>query len=137
MTCLLFSRSQPIFLLLKELPMFFGRFPKNPQWVQDMTGISDKEKQKIEETSFKTLQMEQLVLAVGPRLCIGLKNLLYENPDQDLNTLWWKLVEKYQMIKKPDGRNEPDWASKIHIATSPCYYHNYLLGELFASQLHY
>jgi peptidyl-dipeptidase A len=60
---------------------------------------------------------------------------LYKNPDQDLNTLWWTLVEKYQMIKKPAGRNEPDWASKIHIATSPCYYHNYLLGDLLASQL--
>jgi peptidyl-dipeptidase A len=41
------------------------------------------------------------------------------------------------MIKKPAGRNEPDWASKIHIATSPCYYHNYHLGELFASQLYF
>jgi peptidyl-dipeptidase A len=62
---------------------------------------------------------------------------MYENPDQDLNKLWWTIVEKYQMIKMPEGRNSPDWASKIHIATSPCYYHNYLLGELFASQLHY
>jgi peptidyl-dipeptidase A len=62
---------------------------------------------------------------------------MYANPDQDLNQLWWNLVEKYQMIKKPQGRNEPDWASKIHIASSPCYYHNYLLGEMLASQLHY
>ena len=31
----------------------------------------------------------------------------------------------------------PDWATKIHIALYPCYYHNYLLGELLASQLHY
>jgi peptidyl-dipeptidase A len=62
---------------------------------------------------------------------------LYENPDQDLNKLWWDLVEKYQMLKRPAGRNAPDWATKIHIATSPCYYHNYLLGELFASQMYY
>jgi peptidyl-dipeptidase A len=62
---------------------------------------------------------------------------MYENPDQDLNKLWWDIVEKYQMIKKPEGRNEPDWASKIHIATYPAYYHNYLLGELLASQLNY
>lgn len=41
------------------------------------------------------------------------------------------------MIKRPQGRNQPDWASKIHIATSPCYYHNYLLGELLASQLNH
>jgi peptidyl-dipeptidase A len=62
---------------------------------------------------------------------------MYENPDQDLNKLWWDLVEEYQMVKKPEGRNQPDWASKIHIATSPCYYHNYHMGELLASQLDY
>jgi peptidyl-dipeptidase A len=62
---------------------------------------------------------------------------MYENPEQDLNKLWWDLVEKYQLLKRPEGRNEPDWATKIHIATYPCYYHNYLLGELLASQLYY
>src|SRR5207247_2674181 len=28
-----------------------------------------------------------------------------------------------------------DWAWKIHVATSPVYYQNYILGELLASQL--
>ena len=62
---------------------------------------------------------------------------MYANPDQDLNALWWNLVEKYQQLKKPAGRNMPDYATKIHIALYPCYYHNYQLGELFASQMHY
>jgi peptidyl-dipeptidase A len=63
---------------------------------------------------------------------------MYANPDQDLNSLWWNIVEKYQGIKSPKGRNEPDWASKIHIALYPCYYHNYQLGALLASQMqHY
>ena len=62
---------------------------------------------------------------------------LYDNPDQDLNRLWWDLVEKYQDLRRPEGRDEPDYASKIHIVTSPVYYHNYLLGEMFASQVHH
>ena len=62
---------------------------------------------------------------------------LYENPDQDLNRLWWDLVENYQEIGRPQGRNEPDYAAKLHIVTSPAYFHNYLLGALFASQLHH
>jgi peptidyl-dipeptidase A len=41
------------------------------------------------------------------------------------------------MLKKPQGRDMPDWATKIHIALYPCYYHNYQLGELLASQMHY
>ena len=62
---------------------------------------------------------------------------MYANPEQDLNGLWWKLVERYQGLKRPDGRNAPDYASKIHVVSAPCYYHNYLLGQLFASQVHY
>ena len=36
---------------------------------------------------------------------------------------------------RPDGRTEPDWAAKIHVALAPVYYQNYLYGELVASQL--
>ena len=62
---------------------------------------------------------------------------MYENPEQDLNKLWWDLVEKYQMVKRPAGRNAPDYGSKIHIVSAPVYYHNYMMGELFASQVHH
>ena len=46
------------------------------------------------------------------------------------------MVERYQFVRKPPGRDEPDWAAKIHFTIAPCYYHNYMLGELLASQLH-
>jgi peptidyl-dipeptidase A len=62
---------------------------------------------------------------------------LYDNPDQDLNKLWWDLVEKYQEVKRPEGRNQPDYASKIHIISSPVYYQSYMMGQLFASQVHH
>ena len=38
-------------------------------------------------------------------------------------------------MPKPAGRSAPDWAAKMHIAGAPVYYHNYLLGDLMASQL--
>ena len=60
---------------------------------------------------------------------------LYADPDADLDTLWWDLVERYQLVRRPDGRHAPDWAAKIHLAAAPVYYQNYLYGELFASQL--
>jgi peptidyl-dipeptidase A len=61
---------------------------------------------------------------------------LYEDPEQDLNRLWWDLVEKYQGLKRPNDRDAPDYASKIHVVTTPAYYHNYMLGQLFACQVH-
>jgi len=121
----------------EAIAMIFGRNSTNPQWIKDMIGINDKEKEKIAEDSYKSLKLQQLVFSRWSQVMYRFEKGLYENPDQDLNKLWWDLVEKYQMVKKPVNRNEPDWASKIHIATSPCYYHNYLLGELLASQLHH
>jgi peptidyl-dipeptidase A len=133
-----FTLRQPAHIFTTEaIAMLFGRFSSNPQWIQDMTGISDKEKEKIADECYKTLRLDQLVFSRWVQVMYRFEKSMYANPDQDLNQLWWNLVEKYQMIKKPQGRNEPDWASKIHIASSPCYYHNYLLGEMLASQLHY
>jgi peptidyl-dipeptidase A len=115
----------------------FGRFSTNPQWIKDNLGISEEEKMKISENSMKTLRIQQLVFSRWAQLMYNFEKAMYDNPDQDLNKLWWNLAEKYQMLKRPEGRNEPDWATKIHIALYPCYYHNYLLGELLASQLYY
>lgn len=115
----------------------FGRFSTNPQWIKDNLGISEEEKMKIAETSLKTFRIQQLVFSRWAQLMYRFEKAMYENPDQDLNKLWWDMAEKYQMLKRPEGRNEPDWATKIHIALYPCYYHNYLLGELLASQLYY
>jgi len=137
------DRSLPYFLkdpahtfTTEAIAMIFGRFASNPQWIKDVVGITDEEKAKIAEESFKILRLEQLVFSRWVQVMYNFEKNLYANPDQDLNKLWWDMVEKYQMIKRPENRNEPDWATKIHIATSPCYYHNYLLGELLASQFY-
>lgn len=121
----------------EAIAMLFGRFSSNPQWIKDMTGISEEEKMKIAENCFKSLRLQQLVFSRWAQVMYRFEKGMYDNPDQDLNKFWWDLVEKYQLVKRPEGRNEPDWATKIHIATYPCYYHNYLLGELLASQLYY
>jgi peptidyl-dipeptidase A len=121
----------------EAIAQLFGRFSSNPQWMLDMKIIDEKEKAKIAEESFKSLRLQMIVFSRWSQVMYRFEKSLYENPDQDLNKLWWDLVEKYQSLKRPEGRNEPDWASKIHIASSPCYYHNYLLGELLASQLYY
>jgi peptidyl-dipeptidase A len=121
----------------EAIAMYFGRLASNPQWIKDMTGITEEEKNKIAEDCYKTLRLEQLVFSRWSQVMYRFEKSLYENPDQDLNKLWWDLVEKYQLLRRPEGRNEPDWASKVHIATAPCYYHNYHMGELLASQLTY
>ena len=115
----------------------FGRFAANPSWLSGMGLISAAEAERIAAPCRDALRLQQLVFSRWAQVMFRFEKSMYENPDQDLNRRWWELVEKYQLLKMPPGRNEPDWAAKIHIALYPCYYHNYLLGELLASQFFY
>src|SRR5450759_2595303 len=116
---------------------FFGRLATDPHWMLDMGIIDAKESGKITDDSHKALRLQMLVFSRWAQVMYRFEKSMYENPDQNLNQLWWDMVEKYQMMAKPEGRDMPDWATKIHVALYPCYYHNYLLGELLASQLYY
>lgn len=117
--------------------MFFERLSKDPEWMRKMLSLSETEHQTIRQASLRYSRLQRLIFARWAMVMFAFEKALYENPDQDLNRLWWELVEEYQGLQKPSGRNMPDWASKIHFVMAPCYYHNYLLGEIFASQLNH
>lgn len=121
----------------EAIAMIFGRFASNPMWMCDMGIINHDEMEKIAGESFNSLRLEQLVFSRWSQVMYRFEKAMYEDPEQDLNALWWNLAETYQLLRKPEGRNEPDWATKIHVASYPCYYHNYHLGELLASQLYF
>jgi peptidyl-dipeptidase A len=121
----------------EAIAMFFGRLSRNPAWMQQMLDLSDQQRTEVEKVSGKYAQLKQIILARWVMVMYDFEKQLYANPDQDLNSLWWQMVEKYQLVRKLPTRNEPDWAAKIHFTTAPCYYHNYMLGELLASQLHH
>jgi peptidyl-dipeptidase A len=120
----------------EAIAMFFGRLSRNPAWMQQVLELSDEQRAEIEKVSDRYAQLKQLIFARWAMVMYDFEKQLYANPDQDLNSLWWDMVEKYQLVKRPPGRDEPDWAAKIHFTIAPCYYHNYMLGELLASQLH-
>lgn len=130
------SLREPAHIFATEaIAMLFGRFASNPVWLKDVVGVSEEAAKKISDACYNSLRLEQLVFSRWVQVMYRFEKTMYENPEQDLNEAWWILVEKYQGLKKPVGRNKADWASKIHVALYPAYYHNYMLGELLASQL--
>ena len=122
------------------IAVFFGRLSRNAAWMQSAKGglgLTDAQRSEVEPVSFKYLQFQQILFVRWATVMYKFEKQLYADPDRDLNNLWWDLVEKYQVVKRPPGPVDAGWASKLHFATAPCYYHNYMLGELFASQLHH
>jgi len=131
-------RSYPHLCTTEASAMYFGRLSQDPMWMKSALGLGEEQVKEIAQVIRKSLRLKQLVFARWCQTMFRFERELYKNPDQDLNKLWWDIVEKYQFVKRPEGRDEPDWATKIHIVSSPVYYHNYMLGEMIASQFsHY
>jgi peptidyl-dipeptidase A len=119
----------------EAIALLFERDTKNLSFIKKYCNLFDKEIEKMTEEVFQALRLRQLVFSRWAQVMVRFEKQLYENPNQNLNKLWWQLVKKYQLIDFT--RDKPDWASKIHFVTAPVYYHNYFLGELLASQLHH
>lgn len=115
----------------------FGSLPTTPLWLIEFAEIPVEVVEKWRPTLEMEKKMGLLIFCMWSEVMVHFERALYEDPDQDLNTLWWDLVEKYQKVKRIEGRDKPDWAAKIHLTSSPVYYHNYMLGNLLAAQLLY
>ncbi|NUM34285.1 MAG: M2 family metallopeptidase [Candidatus Brocadiae bacterium] len=122
----------------EAIAMMFEVMTTNPEWLKEAVGIPAEIADKWKETLEVERKMNLLIFCRWSLVMVNFERELYKNPDQDLNKLWWDYVEKYQLVKRVPDRNKPDWAAKIHLATVPVYYHNYMLGNLLVSQLmHY
>lgn len=131
-------RKYPHLCTTEASAMYFGRLSQDPAWMRRALGLPGDEVSRIAPVMEKTLRRKQLIFTRWCQTMFHFERALYADPDRDLNALWWDTVEQYQHMKRPEGRSEPDWATKVHIVSNPVYYHNYMLGELIASQLrHY
>lgn len=120
----------------EAIAMMFGRFSKNVKWYKEIFNSPFENEQQSQQEAYKMLRAQALVFSRWTQVMFRFERELYRNYDQDLNKLWWSLVQQYQLVNPPAGRNKPDYAAKIHFSSSPVYYHNYQLGELMASQVH-
>jgi peptidyl-dipeptidase A len=115
--------------------LMFGSLTRNPNWLQQTLDLDDAETGRIAPDIAKQERLDRLFFSRWSLVMYEFEKGIYSDPSQDLNTLWWDLVERYQMVQRPDNRDEPDWATKDHIVSAPVYYHNYILGQFFYDQL--
>ncbi|WP_277584424.1 M3 family metallopeptidase, partial [Psychrobacillus antarcticus] len=122
-------------LTTEAIALFFGRMNKTLDWQIHFLDLKEGQLSHEVLAVEKMLQRQMLVFARWIITFGYFERELYENPDQDLNKLWWSIVEEIQFINPPEDTSYPDWASKMHFSLAPVSYQDYLLGELTASQL--
>lgn len=56
----------------------------------------------------------------------------YQNPNRNLNTVYWDLFERYMDLPRHDDIKP--WAAAIHYTTRPGYLQNYLYADMITAQ---
>ena len=119
----------------ESIAMLMGALTKHAGWLETYAGTPREEARSIGARVREHLALAMLVFVRWGLVMVYFERGMYRDPQQDLNRLWWDLVERLQLVRRPEGRNEPDYAAKIHLGTAPVYYQNYILGELTAAQV--
>ena len=128
-------REPPHMITTEAMALLAGRQAYLYETLGDLVG-TDPKKETLRKKAEASLRRRQLVFSRWVLVMTAFESELYRNPKQNLNILWWNLVEKYQKISASKGREKKnDWAAKYHIGLAPVYYFSYLLGELFASSI--
>ncbi len=115
--------------------LLFGALAGSREWLERVLEIGAPEGVELEGRLRAARAAELLVFTRWVLVMNGFERALYADPESDLDSIWWELVARYQLLTPPDGRSAPDWAAKIHIAAAPVYYHTYLYGAIVALQL--
>jgi peptidyl-dipeptidase A len=121
-------------LTTEGVAMLFGRLARDSEWLATVANLDRAEIERRADALREARRAQLLVFARWVLVMTNFERGLYADPDADHDARWWDLVERYQLLHRPPGRNAPDWAAKIHLAVAPVYYQNYLYGELVASQ---
>lgn len=131
-----FNLRDPAHIFTTEgVAMLFGALARQPQWMVKYAGVPESQALAATAALKKQRVREQLIFCRWTLVMLHFEREMYQNPEQDLKTLWWDIVEKYQLMQRPPERHQGDWAAKTHFVVAPVYYHNYMLGELYAAQL--
>ncbi|MDQ3661651.1 MAG: M2 family metallopeptidase [Actinomycetota bacterium] len=119
----------------EAIAILCGRLVRDGRWLTKMAGLDEREvEQQLSDLS-QAAAAERILFARWGLVMTHFERDLYSDPEADLDARWWELVERFQLVQPPPDRRGPDWAAKVHVAVAPVYYHNYLLGELLASQI--
>lgn len=126
-------RSPPHMLTTEAIALLMGGQVYAKAFLKQFCNITDE---NILNDIEKTHKRRQLIFSRSDFMITEFEYMMYKNPDQDLNKLWWDLYVKYYHLPKPKNREgKADWAAKYHIGLAPVYYYSYLLGEVLASTL--
>ena len=117
------------------IAQMFGAQTRSNCFLVQVLGVPPERAGELSRVVQQAIGADRLVFSRWSQVMVRFEHGLYADPDQDLVKLWNDLRQRYQLLDSASVAGRPDFAAKFHLFTNPVYYHNYLLGELFAAQI--
>jgi peptidyl-dipeptidase A len=92
----------------EAIALMMGSLVDDPAWLSGVAGVPEAELDDIREHILWRERADRLVFTRWALVMFNFERELYADPDrEDLNSLWWDLVERLQLVKRPPERDEP------------------------------
>ena len=96
-------RSPAHTMTTEAMAILMGSLAADQEWLTQIRGLPAREVEGIETAIQKHDRLDALIFARWVMVMVNFERALYEDPERDLDTLWWDLVEKYQYLHRPEG----------------------------------
>lgn len=121
--------------LLEGVGRFFARRATDFEWLLNMFALRGSQIRGLDKKMPTELRYQQIIEGRWRMVLIHFERGLYRDPDQNQQNRWWDLVERFQLLRRPAGREDmADWVMHPTLLLDPVQSHNHILGEWHASQ---
>jgi peptidyl-dipeptidase A len=121
----------------EAVAFYFGGLIYHSYWLRNYLGVPRGYLSANQEQIAKLCQQVRMSLVFEALMKIRFEQAIYENPEQDLNALWWRLRERYQKIRKPRDWDNPDYLINGNYIRMPLADLQFICGFLMSAQLRY
>jgi len=125
----------PISVIYEGLARYFENLASNYDWLKTEVPIDENEQKQIVRVCQHLHHVDRLFRCRRLLAMAEFEREVYQNPEQDLDQLWYNLNLKYLGIRFPTEKNGCFWAANKFSTSMSCSIHNFVLADVFAAQL--
>ena len=94
-------------VVTEGIAILMGRLASDAEWLERVVGVDPVAVAAIADALRAARAAEMLVFTRWVLVMTNFERSLYADPESDLDARWWELVERYQLVTRPDGPQQP------------------------------
>lgn len=122
-------------LIYEGVARYFENLATDYNWLKIELNLKENDQKQLVLICQQMQQVDRLFRCRKLLALADFEQQIYRNPDQDLDSLWYKLNLNYMGVSYPAEKTSGIWAANKFATSLSCTTHDFLLADVFAAQL--